>query len=249
MESDSKKVRIIELRKKGYNINEIVNELGCAKSTVSYHINKIGLGGVRYKFLNDINDDTIKRIVGLRKENKTYKEILKLIDISEDKLIKICRIYKVNYSPSKFKNKDVNVEEIISYYLSVNSLRKTAVHFNLSRETIRKYISDDIIETNKKNKIKVSKTDAVIQWRKRVKLKLTDYKGGKCEICGYNKCISALHFHHKDSNEKDFTISGKSYSFEKLKKEVDKCVLVCSNCHSEIHDGLVNIQKINGNIV
>jgi predicted HNH restriction endonuclease len=37
------------------------------------------------------------------------------------------------------------------------------------------------------------------------------------------------------SQEKDFSISGKTLSFEKMKKEVDKCILVCSNCHSEIH--------------
>ncbi len=241
MKDTIKKVRIIELRKKGYNINEIVNELGCAKSTVSYHINKVGLGGVRHKFLNDINDDTIKKIIELRNNDKTYKEILNLIDISEDKLIKICRINGVNYSSTKFKNKDVNVEEIVSFYLTVNSLRKTGDKFNLSRETVRKYISDDIIEKNKDNRKKVTKSDSVILWRKRVKIKLIEYKGGKCEICGYDKCPSALHFHHKDSNEKDFAISGKSYSFERLKKEVDKCILVCSNCHSEIHEGLRNI--------
>jgi DNA-binding CsgD family transcriptional regulator len=235
MEDTIKKVRIIELRKKGYNINEIVKELGCAKSTVSYHINKIGLGGVRYKFLNGIDNETIDKIIKLRNENKTYKEILELIDISEDKLIKICRINGINSSSSKFKNKNVNSDEIISFYLTVNSLRETGKHFNLSRETIRKYIPDDIFKENKLKKIKVSKTDAVISWRKRVKIKLVEYHGGKCEKCGYNKCIDALQFHHKDSNEKDFTIGGKSYSLERLKKESDKCILLCSNCHIEIH--------------
>jgi predicted HNH restriction endonuclease len=65
---------------------------------------------------------------------------------------------------------------------------------------------------------------------------LIDYKGGECEICGYSKCDSALQFHHKDPTEKDFTISGKSLSFDRLKEEVDKCMLVCSNCHAEIHE-------------
>jgi len=74
-----------------------------------------------------------------------------------------------------------------------------------------------------------------------VKIKLISYKGNKCQLCGYNRCISSLHFHHKNPNEKNFSISGKSLSFEKLKKEVDKCILVCSNCHGEIHDGLTII--------
>ena len=82
------------------------------------------------------------------------------------------------------------------------------------------------------------KSDAVVNWRKRTKIKLIQYKGGECEICDYKKSIWALEFHHKDPNEKDFGISGKSWSFERLKKEVDKCILVCSNCHQEIHEEL-----------
>ena len=54
------------------------------------------------------------------------------------------------------------------------------------------------------------------------------------------RSIDALEFHHKDPNEKDFTISGKSWSFERLKNEVDKCILVCSNCHCEIHEKIDN---------
>jgi len=47
-----------------------------------------------------------------------------------------------------------------------------------------------------------------------------------------------LEFHHINPEEKEFTIGGKNYSIERMKKEVDKCVLVCGNCHSEIHEEL-----------
>ena len=70
------------------------------------------------------------------------------------------------------------------------------------------------------------------------KLEAIEYKGGKCERCGYNKCIQALDFHHINPKEKDFTISGGTKSFESLKSELDKCILVCKNCHSEIHAGI-----------
>ena len=78
----------------------------------------------------------------------------------------------------------------------------------------------------------------VIEWRKRAKKRLIDYKGGKCEICGYDKdCSTAYDFHHKNTEEKEFSISsdGKTRSIERLKKEVDKCMLLCANCHREIH--------------
>ncbi len=75
--------------------------------------------------------------------------------------------------------------------------------------------------------------------RRRLKLKqlAIDYKGGKCEHCGYGKCNSALEFHHKDPAQKDFGISAKgvTWSFERLKIELDKCVMLCANCHREEH--------------
>lgn len=64
-----------------------------------------------------------------------------------------------------------------------------------------------------------------------------DYKGNKCQICGYNKCSEALDFHHRNSNEKEFSLSSRDIKldWEEIKKELDKCDLLCSNCHREIH--------------
>ena len=80
-------------------------------------------------------------------------------------------------------------------------------------------------------------TEATQKRRDKVKVLAVAYKGGKCQCCGYNTFIGALEFHHINSDEKDFGISSKGYtrSWETVKKELDKCVLVCSNCHKEIH--------------
>lgn len=85
-------------------------------------------------------------------------------------------------------------------------------------------------------------SDSVKKRRKLVKKQLVEYKGGKCEHCGYDKCISALEFHHINPSEKDFGIGqyGSSKSFEKMKQEVDKCILLCCNCHRELHWKLDN---------
>lgn len=76
-------------------------------------------------------------------------------------------------------------------------------------------------------------------FRRKRKEILVEYKGSKCEICGYNKCIASLEFHHLDPNEKDFTIGSSNNrlnrTLETDKKEADKCILLCSNCHREIH--------------
>ncbi len=70
-----------------------------------------------------------------------------------------------------------------------------------------------------------------------------DYLGGKCLICGYNKYEGALHCHHVNPEFKDkaLKLSGNCSSLERAKKELDKCVLLCSNCHSEVHAGIINL--------
>lgn len=66
------------------------------------------------------------------------------------------------------------------------------------------------------------------------------YKGGRCQNCGYDRCAEALEFHHIENSEKDFGISARGYtrSWLKIRQELDKCVLLCANCHRELHAGL-----------
>ena len=78
---------------------------------------------------------------------------------------------------------------------------------------------------------------AVHARRKKVRQKAVDYKGGRCEACGYNHCIDALEFHHNDLSKKNFGISEKGYtrSWKQVTKELDNCILICANCHRELH--------------
>lgn len=75
------------------------------------------------------------------------------------------------------------------------------------------------------------------QARTALKLEAVSYLGGKCQCCGYDRCLAAMEFHHRDPREKDFTISA-STSRLAMWDELDKCVLLCSNCHRETHAGL-----------
>jgi hypothetical protein len=86
----------------------------------------------------------------------------------------------------------------------------------------------------------------VTKRRKDLKKALVQYKGGRCEKCGYDKCIAAMDFHHKDPKEKEFGLSqkGLTKSLEILKKEADKCLLLCANCHRETHDALSEFKDI-----
>ena len=85
-----------------------------------------------------------------------------------------------------------------------------------------------------KSEIKYERT---IARQREKKAALVEYKGGECCICGYAGCNGALDFHH--TGEKNFDISSKrDISLEKLKKEADNTIIVCRNCHAEIHAGM-----------
>lgn len=93
---------------------------------------------------------------------------------------------------------------------------------------------------------KARNAERVTDWRRRTKQILIDYKGGQCECCGFNKkCPSCYDFHHRNPNEKSFGIgeNGVTRKIESLKKEVDKCDLLCKNCHAELHEELFLEQR------
>ena len=80
----------------------------------------------------------------------------------------------------------------------------------------------------------------VSDFRKRRKLNLLKVCGEKCILCGYHKVSSALEFHHIDEEKKLYSISstGNCHNLKSDLDEIKKCVLVCANCHREIHEGL-----------
>ena len=127
------------------------------------------------------------------------------------------------------------------------SAKELAVKFNVGHDTIKRILGHGRyrITSNNSNHKRISRL-------KKVKQKCVEYKGGKCstEGCGYNKCSKALDFHHLDPTTKSFTITEYLTSSpirnlldenkevllpDILIQELDKCILLCANCHRELH--------------
>ena len=81
-------------------------------------------------------------------------------------------------------------------------------------------------------------------WRQKFRSALSKCYGSKCGICGYNKCLQALDFHHLDPSQKDQDLSkylANGGKWGKVREEAQKCVCLCSNCHREVHAGITEI--------
>jgi transposase len=87
------------------------------------------------------------------------------------------------------------------------------------------------------------RSDAVTRRRQKVKATLVQEAGGACALCGYDRAISALAFHHVDPARKTFSVSagGLGRSLSTARNEAEKCVLLCSNCHAEVEAGVAQL--------
>ena len=176
---------------------------------------------------NKICEEIRLQVIQLKKLGKTYSEISRELNIGKGSVSNICKeaglgqVY-TELTPDKIK-------ECQKLYDEIGNIKTVAKLVNISYKRLREVIT---FKTSTKTDY-----DYVKDRRRKVKELLVNYKGGKCEICGYDKCLGALDFHHLDPNEKEFSISSSNIykNIDKLKEEVDKCILVCANCHREIH--------------
>ena len=81
----------------------------------------------------------------------------------------------------------------------------------------------------------------VKNWRKRVKTIIIASMGGSCQICLYAKTPNALELHHIDPTKKEISFSSKTISWNSMCDELPKCILLCANCHREVHAGIADI--------
>ena len=150
------------------------------------------------------------------------------------------------------------IENLISQDKSISEISK---YFNISKTTLRYWMKNYGLKSNipkyserfdfrcscgetdskkfygkKKNICGKCQNKYVTEVGRKKKKQAVEYLGGKCKICGYNEHMCSLDFHHIDGSTKDENFSSKrGWSWEKLKKELDKCILLCKNCHSAVH--------------
>jgi hypothetical protein len=138
-----------------------------------------------------------------------------------------------------------NTSNLLVHSINEGTTKKCSI-CNIEKDINEFYKKRDQSRKKFSSNCKSCENTRSIQRQRDLKQKAIDYKGGCCQICNYDKYNGALEFHHKDPSIKDFSLGhAKMYSFEKVKSELDKCILVCANCHREIHGGIIEIPPKN----
>jgi hypothetical protein len=179
-----------------------------------------------------------KEITPSRLNGKSWEKLKKEID----KCILLC----ANCHREEHQKIDdkIELQNNIKSFMVDNFSNSILIGKNTRRTSC--YICDIVVtEENLASKkhtplCKSCNSKRIVNVAKNGKKRCVDYMGGCCSICGYNKCIRALEFHHLDPSKKskEYNKKFKLWNFDRQKKELEDCILTCSNCHREIHNKL-----------
>ncbi len=211
---------------RGMSLNAIGNLAGKHPSTVGYWLKKYGLkalGSERFSARGAIDHSVLEKAVG---DELTLAEMAELTD------------------------RDIST---VRYWLNAYGLRATGgVRRRETREAKRRGLrhiergcprhgrTRFVLENRGSYRCVKCRGDDVSAWRRGAKRRLVNEAGGKCQICGYDRYLGALQFHHLDPSTKSFSLSlrGCTRSMVELRAEAAKCQLLCANCHAEVEHGL-----------
>ena len=121
------------------------------------------------------------------------------------------------------------------------STREIANSIGISQTAVRYRLNKCNLTTNNKPQTRLKPKNRQEQKKKKgrkIRLDLIKYLGGKCQKCGYCKNSAVLTFHHVEEKTKKFKLDMRSCSNRSLVKlyaEAKKCILLCANCHTELH--------------
>lgn len=212
----------------GMSLEAIGKRVAKHESTVSYWLKKHGLGASGTDKFSRRGAIAREEIEGLVKGGATLSEMAEALDRS---------VSTVRYWLGRYGLKTVNRRG-----------RRPRCVDGASTETFecaRHGITEFALEGRGYYRCKRCRSAAVAKRRRKVKEQLVREAGGSCILCGYSQWLGALQFHHVEPAGKEFHLShrGHSRSIAKSRAEVQKCVLLCANCHAEVEGGFATLPR------
>jgi transposase len=219
----------------GFSLEQIGRRVGLEKSTVSYHVKRHGLKPVNQGRAANRGGLDRTLLLDMVQKGATLTEMARRVDRSVSTVRYWLKKYEL-WPLAAGKKRD-----------RVRLAREQGLK-RLQLECARHGRTEFIIENSGRARCLKCRRLAVIQWRRRAKLRLVAEAGGRCVVCGYDEFPGALQFHHLDPSQKSFGLAmrGLTKSIERLREEAAKCVLLCANCHAKVEWGDLELPRIEG---
>ena len=214
--------------RRGLSLDAIGRLTGRDPSTVGYWVKRHGLAAVhrdRHAPKGGIDRETLSSLVA---EGLSTREIAERVGLSQSTVRHWLRKYQLRTFRARRENSR-GVRGVHPDRVQLTCARHGLTEFWLEPRGIYRCLR--------------CRSEAVSRRRRRLKEILVSEAGGRCSICGYDRHIGALQFHHRDGEAKKFGLSdrGLTRSLAAVRAEAAKCVLLCANCHSEVEAGIVNV--------
>jgi transposase len=213
----------------GLSLEQIGAIVGRHPSTVAYWLNKYGLvanGRDKHSPKGGLPKAELAALVS---QGHTLAVIAEKFDVS---------IRTVRYWIDRLDLPSPRSRRREAIAKAIDEGRRT-----LLKECARHGWSIFVIENSGRTRCRRCRSERVSEWRRRTKAKLVEEAGGSCRICGYDRSLAALEFHHLNPAEKSFALSlrGVTRSIEVLREEAKKCVLLRANCHAAVEAGHLSL--------
>lgn len=211
---------------------EIGRRFGRHEATVAYWVEKYGLAAVNHDKCLARGGIPKAQLQSLVEAGLSIAEIAESVDRSKGTVRHWLIRYglKTHGGPGRRPSREVQAG-------------KGAGLATIAMRCARHGRTDFCLDARGCYRCKRCRSAAVSRRRRKVKAILVKEAGGACALCGYDRNMRALHFHHLLPSEKRHEINAKgvAIALEKLRAEAQKCVLLCSNCHAEVEDGMMSV--------
>lgn len=220
--------RLAERLARGDSYASIAAELSCSASTVARWAREHGLRSAhseRAAARGGIDEDALRRLVA---EHRSVREIARELERSPTTVRHWLARYGMESSMARRRDEGALARAVGAD----EAILPCPVH-----GPVRHVRRDDGF------RCATCRSAAVTARRRRIKRILLEEAGGACGLCGYDRCVAALHFHHVDPASKSFALAaaGVTRSLTAARAEARKCVLLCANCHAEVESGLADL--------
>lgn len=221
-----------QLLGQGLSLAEIGRRFDLHEATVSYWVRKHGLGAVHRERHTARGKLTRPQLESLVEREMSIAEIAASVGRSKGTV----RYWLTHYGLKTLAQQGRFAERS-------TRAAKAAGKATVMRRCRRHGVTEFWLEGRGYYRCKRCRMDRVSERRRKMKLILVAEAGGRCSICGYNRCVGALHFHHVDPSSKRFHLSmqGATRALATARAEMAKCVLLCANCHAEVEAGLLAV--------